>query len=353
MKKKIIIIVSVSLALVLTGMKLLNNQKTVQDKVYHPDPEKKVLVKTQAVKPKNLDKTFTYTGTFRPFREIMLIPQYQGEVTNVFFDEGDVVPKGKQLLQIDDEMLRAQYISVQATYENAKRNFERYEKASASEGISKMQYDNYLQQYKHAESQLKQLEKSIRLARLSAPFTGTITLRNVEIGTVIGNNTNIGRLTDLTQLKLEIAVPESEISLFQEGEQIAIKTDVYPTQELIGNIDYVADRSDDSHNYTVKVLLQNNQDTELKAGMYGKAIVNKDLQENTLVISRSALLGSAKNPQVYVINDDSTVSLRKILIGSSNSLEIEVIDGLREGDQVVVSGQINIADGSRVKIAKN
>lgn len=350
MKNKIIIIVIALLAVVFTGVKLLSNQKTVQDKVYRPDPDKKVLVKAQAVEPEDLDKTFVYTGTFKPLREIMLIPQSQGDVTGIYFQEGDVVQEGKLLLQIDDEMLRAKHISAQAAYETAKRNFERYEKASESEGVSKMQYDNYWQQYKEAESQLKQLEKNIRLTRLTAPFSGTITLKDVEIGSVVSGSSNVGRLTDLSQVKLEIAVPENEITLFSEGEQITIQTDIYPSQNLTGRIDYVADRADDSHNYIVKILLKNSKNAQLKAGMYGRAVVNKDLHKATLIIPRSALLGSAKNPQVYVIANNA-VSLRKIQTGGSNGQQIEVIEGLKQGEQVVTSGQINLADGSKVEIA--
>lgn len=352
MKKKIIIIVLVLLVVSFTAVKLFSNQKAVQEKVYRPDPDKKVLVKAQVVEPKDLDKTFVYTGTLQPFREIMLIPQSEGEVTSVYFNEGDVVQQGKLLLQIDDEMLRAKYISSQATYETAKRNFERYEKASESEGVSKMQYDNYWQLYKDAESQLKQLDKNIRLSKLTAPFSGTVTAKDVEVGTVVNKNGNVGRLTDLSQLKLEIAVPENEITLFKEGETASVKTDLYPTQVLTGKIDYVSDRADDSHNYIVKILLKNNnKGIALKAGMYGTAIMKKDLQAATLIIPRSALLGSAKNPQVFVV-ENNVATLRSIHTGSSNGLEVEVIEGLKQGEQVILSGQINLSEGSKVQVAQ-
>jgi RND family efflux transporter MFP subunit len=330
---------------------LFSNQQTVQEKVYRPDANKKVLVKAQAVTPKDLDRTFTYTGTFRPFKEVMLMPQAQGKVTGLYFEEGSAIPEGKLLVQIDDELLRAQYIAAEASYETAKRNFERYEKASESEGVSKMQYDSYWQQYKNAESQLKQLDKNIRLSKIIAPFAGTITQKDVEIGSVVNTSNAIGRLTDLSQLKLEIAVPEKEIYLFQEGENATIQTDLYPGHNFTGKIDYVSDRADDSHNYTVKILIKNNKANELKAGMYGTAMMNKDLQASTLIIPRSALLGSAKNPQVFVVQND-TASLRNIQTGSSNGLEIEVINGLKAGEVVVVSGQINLSNGSPVSITQ-
>ncbi|HEY9045859.1 MAG TPA: efflux RND transporter periplasmic adaptor subunit [Ohtaekwangia sp.] len=351
MIKKIIFTIVALLVTALAAVKLFSNQQTVQEKVYRPDADKKVLVKAQTVEPKDLNRVFTYTGTFRPFREVMLTPQVEGKVTALYFEDGSVIPEGKLLVQIDDELLRAQYISAEASYETAKRNFERYEKASESEGVSKMQYDSYWQQYKNAESQLKQLDKNIRLNKIVAPFAGTITQKDVEIGSVVNKNNAVGRLTDLSQLKLEISVPEKEIYLFHEGENASIQTEIYPGQNLTGKIDYVSDRADDSHNYTVKILIKNTKATELKAGMYGTAVIGKDLQTSTLVIPRSALLGSAKNPQVFVVQND-TATLRDIQTGSSNGLEIEVIKGLKQGEVVVFSGQINLSNGSPVTIAQ-
>ena len=351
MTKKIVIAIVALLVIALAAVKLFSNQQTVEEKVYRPDANKKILLKAQAVTPKDLDKTFTYTGTFRPFREVMLTPQVEGRVTALYFEEGSVIPEGKLLVQIDDELLRAQYISAEASYETARRNFERYEKASESEGVSKMQYDNYWQQYKNAESQLKQLDKNIRLSKIIAPFAGTITQKNVETGSVVDPKGSVGRLTDLSQLKLEIAVPENEIYLFKEGENATIQTEIYSGQSLTGKIDYVSDRADDSHNYTVKILLKNSHAKELKAGMYGRAVMSKDLQAATLTIPRSALLGSAKNPQVYIVESDKAV-LRDVVTGNSNGLEIEVVNGLKSGEVVVVSGQINLSNGTPVTITK-
>ncbi|NJK97454.1 MAG: efflux RND transporter periplasmic adaptor subunit, partial [Bacteroidales bacterium] len=333
----------------LVAWKLASNVQTVNDKVYLPDENKKVLVKAQKVVKKDFDFLFSYTGTFLANREIMLVPQIPGEVKEVYFNEGEVVTQGKLLLQIDDAMLQSQHIAAKAAYDMALVNYERFKKASASEGISQMQIDNSLLQLKSAEAQLKQLEINIRKCKIVSPFNGTITYRDVEIGSVVGNNP-VGRLTDISVLKLEVLVPESDIKYFQKNNDVVIQSDVFPNEPIKGKIEFVSDRGDKAHNYVVKIKVANNSN-KLKAGMYASVTVNKQLHAMSLAIPRLALIGSAKNPQVYVV-ENNKVKLCNIVIGQSNGLETEVLSGIKEGELVVTSGLINLFDGCSVEIAQ-
>jgi len=350
MKTKLILAGFVVVLSVSVAFKLKDNKRIVEENIYRPDVNKKVLVQADTAMPQQLAKTFTYTGTFAPFREVMLVPQVRGEVEAVYFEEGDRVQAGTKLLQIDDDVLQAQYSSAQATYENAKRNLERYQGASQSGGVSNLQLDNLRLSLVNAEAQVKQLAKQIAWSKMTAPFAGTVTLRDVEPGSLVGS-TAVARITDLSQLKLEISVPEKEIFLFQEGESIDIETDLYPGKKLSGKIDQVADRGDNAHNYDVRILVKNNDAMPLKAGMYGTAVLSKGMKEDALVISRAALLGSAKNPQVFVVNN-GTAELRAIRTGNANDAAIEVIEGLQAGDIVATSGHINLSQGSPVAVVK-
>jgi RND family efflux transporter MFP subunit len=350
MKAKIIIVSVITLVLVGVTFKLKSNKRAVEENVYRPDAEKKVLVHALKAEWKKMDQSFAYTGTFAPFREVMLIPQVQGQVKSISFAEGDFVREGKTLVQIDDDLLQAQHISAEANYLNAKRNLERYENASAGGGVSKLQLDNLKLALTSAESTLKQLRKQIELSRITAPFSGTMTLRSTEPGAVVGGSP-VGRITDLSQLKLEISVPEKEAVFFKEGETTKITTDVYPGNIFVGIIDYVSDRGDQAHNYTVRILVRNSTATFLKAGMYGTAVLKRSQEKHVLTIPRSALLGSAKNPQVFVVHDGIAL-FRNIETGVTNSELVEVISGLDAGEMVVTTGHINLSHGSKVDIAK-
>lgn len=351
MKTKIIIISVVTVLLASVTFKLKSNKLTVDANVFRPDVNKKVLVQAESVALIDLERTYSYTGTFTADREVLLIPQVRGEADAIYFNEGDFVKKGKLLLQVDDDLLQSQYAAADASYRNTKRNLERYETASRSGGVSKLQLDNFMLSFETAESQRNQIAKQIELSKISAPFSGTITLRDVEPGSVVGSGA-IARLTDLSQLKLEISVPEKEITLFKAGETAAVETDVFAGKKLSGKIDYVSDRGDNAHNYTVRILVGNNDiDAMLKAGMYGTAVISQDLKKKSLVIPREALLGSAKSPQVFVIENDKAL-LKNIQTGSTTNEYFEVLQGLKEGDKIVTGGHINVGDGAVVQVVE-
>lgn len=351
MKTKIIITTVFTLLLLTVTLKLRSNKHTVEENVYRPDAHKKVPVQAHVTALKGLNKQFSYTGTFTANREVMLVPQVHGQAVGVYFDEGDVVKKGTLLVQVDDDLLQAQYMAADANHQTAKRNLERYENASESGGVSKLQLDNFRLSLTSAESQLKQLAKQIDLSRIIAPFTGTITLRDVEPGSVVGGSP-VARITDLTQLKLEISVPEKEVIFFREGETAEVVTDIYPGRKITGIIDFVADRADHAHNYLVRILITNNDPAAgLKAGMYGTALLNKSFSHDAVMVPRAALLGSAKNPQVFVVEAEKAV-LRNIKTGQAIDESVEVLQGLQAGEVVVTTGHINLADGSNVAIIK-
>lgn len=350
MKSKIITVIIVVVVLAALGYKLAVNAELAKNKAYIPDASKSVIVKAYTVEEKELKYNFEYSGRFIANREVMLIPQAQGEVKQVFFNEGDQVSQGKVLLQVDDELLQSQHMAAKANYENAKTNYERFNKASSSEGISKMQVDGAYLALKSAESQMRQLEIAIRKSKLTAPFSGTITMRDVEPGAVVGG-VPVARLTDVSSLKLEVKVPESDIIYFSEGAEVSVHNELFKDTRFSGKIDFVSDRGDESHNYVVKVRVMNNSKVKLKAGMFGSISLNKKMDVKSLLIPRSALLGSAKKPQVYVVENGKSM-LREVTPGRSNTTEIEVLSGLKAGESVVVSGQINLVDGSNVQVAK-
>jgi len=349
MKKNIIIVIIIAIVLGAAAYKLVANVEVAKNKAYIPELSKAVVVKAQEVLKSNFSYEFTYSGTFIPNREIMLTPQSQGEVKGVYFKEGDMISEGKLLLQVDDAMLQSQMIAAKASYDNAKNNYERFKNASSSEGVTKMQVDGNYLQMKAAESQLKQLEIGIKKAKMTAPFSGTITMRNVEMGSVVGQSP-IARLTDISSLKLEINVPETDIIFFQTGNTVNIKSELYPTESFQGKVEFVSDRGDDSHNYIVKIRVANSSKNKLKAGMYASVTLAKKMDAASLNIPRLALLGSAKKPQVYVAENGKAI-LREIVVGRSNGTSIEVLKGIALGEKVITNGQINLSDSCKITVA--
>jgi RND family efflux transporter MFP subunit len=350
MKKKIAILVVVILAVLAIGIRLASNAEVAKTKAYIPDLNKSILVQTKVLSEQTFNQELRYTGTFQPNREIQLMPQAQGAVTAVYISEGSSVKAGQLLVKIDDALLRSQLIAAQASYQNAKLNAERFQNASKSEGVSQLQLDNANLQLKSAESQLKQLEIAISKCAYKAPFSGMITQKSVEVGTVVGMSP-IARLTDVSTLKLELKIPETDILRFKNNQKVDVISDLFPGVTFKGQVIYVSDRGDESHNYQVLIRVPNQAKNQLKAGMYGQVTLQQQLSPNSLTIPRAALLGSVKKPQVYVVENNLAL-LRNITTGKNNGTEIEVLGGLNKGDVIVVGGQINLTDSCKVTISK-
>jgi RND family efflux transporter MFP subunit len=192
------------------------------------------------------------------------------------------------------------------------------------------------------------LKKQISQYVISAPFSGVITARNFDLGAVVSAGTPLATLTDISSLKLEISVPERYVAQFKNGMSIKVNTDVYPGAIFSGTVWMIASKADASHNYTIKILVPNNS-AALKVGMYGHVIVGNESASRAIGIPRSALIGSAQNPQVYVV-DNGVARIRDIETGAGNARSVEVIKGLRAGEVIVAGGLVNLTDGARVSI---
>lgn len=326
---------------------LYHNKQAVEAKVFQPETHKDILVRAAKATYKPMTFEQQYTGTFMPFREVMLVPLQAGKVTGLFFQEGDQVAEGKLLLQVDVDIARAQLGAAKAAHQNARTQYERLQKAATGDGISQSQLDNALLQTLSSKAQVEQLEKTIENSQLRAPFRGTVTYKDVEKGAVVGNNP-VGRLTDISTLRLAISVPEKEVNNFRKGQRVQVSTDVHPGYAFQGTVDFISDSGDASHNYVVKVRCANEAAHPLKAGMYGNVLLQQQEQQ-TMLVPRAALLGSIKQPQVYVVQDGKA-QLRPVQVGRSNAQEIEVLQGLQAGEQVIVTGLINLRDKAPVKV---
>lgn len=346
--KKILIIIGIVVATALTAWKLSENKKVAEEKVYRNDPNTKVLVKTAKVTLQDLNQVKQWLGTFEPNREIKITSETNGKVIKVGISEGDRVEAGQLIAQVDGDILQYQLIAAQANYEETQTDVKRYQNLTKGEAVAQIQLEKANLAMKSAESQLKVLQKQLKNTTVVAPFSGTITAKMFDLGSVVAPNAPLAQLTDISLLKLVINVPENEIIKFKEGQQVQVSTDVFPNQSFAGQVSMISAKSDNAHNFPVQILVNNSGQNRLRVGMYGSVIVDNNLKASTLTIPRTALIGTAKQPQVYVMENGKSV-LRDIQVGVANEEVYEVIGGLKEGETVIIAGQVNLENGTLVK----
>jgi RND family efflux transporter MFP subunit len=346
--KKVIIALVIIIAVGLTAWKLAGNKKIAEEKVYRRDPNTQVLVKTAKVTLQALNQAQTWLGTFEPNREIKILSETNGKVVKVGISEGDRVSAGQVIAQVDSDILQYQLLAAEANYQETQADVRRYQNLTKGEAVAQIQLEKANLAAKSAESQLKILQKQLKNTTIIAPFSGTITAKTFDLGSVLGVGAPLAQLTDISAVKLVISVPEKDILKFKEGQSVNVTTDVFPDQQFAGRVSMISAKGDNAHNYPVQIMVSNSSANMLRAGMYGSVVIGNSLKTNALLIPRNALIGTAKQPQVFVLENGKAV-LKNIQIGFANADYYEVTEGLKEGEIVIISGQVNLENGTPVK----
>lgn len=200
---------------------------------------------------------------------------------------------------------------------------------------------------KSAEIQKKQLQKQLKSTTIVAPFSGVITKKLIDLGSMIGPGTPVVEITDISSLKLTVSVPERDIMKFKLNQKVQVSADVYAGKVFEGTVSNLSVQADKAHNFKVQITVRNTNQ-EIMAGMYGSVSLANSKSVTSLAIPRKALVGSSKNPQVYVIRNGKAY-LTSFNAGTSDGDFIEVISGIAKTDKIVVKGQVNLQDKSNVK----
>jgi RND family efflux transporter MFP subunit len=345
--KKIIIAIAMLSLVGLTALKLSSNKKEAEAKIYKADPNKSILVETAKLQTRQLSGEQTYLGTFEPVRENKIASEGQGKVIKVGVSEGQYVKEGQLIAKLDDEMMNLQMESMQISLEGQQKDVSRYTNLSKTDAAPAVQLEKAELGTRATQAQMNQIKKQIRSTTITAPFSGIVTMRMFDLGSVVTPGVPLVQLTDISSLKLGVNVPERDLKNFAVGQSLTVESDVNPGVKFNGRIVEIAAKGDASHNFTVKVLVASKN--TLRAGMYGSVSKINNLASNALTIPRIALVGSPKDGKVYVVENGKAV-LKTFSAGVITDEYVEVISGLSGNEEVVISGQINLKDGDKVSV---
>ncbi len=349
MKKVILIVILILVIASVIGI-LFRNKARNQMKITKSIDLTSIPVTVTNVGIQKIDETLTLVGTLYGNTEVSILSETQGKVIAVKVNIGDKVSKGSLLVKIDDEMKQASLLSAQANYENAKIDYERYKKLNEVKSVNDAQLEQAGQALKLTESQFIIARRQLNDTKIVAPISGVITSRLVEIGSVVNNGTPIVNIVDISTLKLKVNVPENDVFKLKVGQEVDLKTEVYQGIIFKGKIKSISDKSDDSHTYPIEVTLPNSKEYPLKSGMFARVSLKTESKDDAVVITRNALVGSVRNPQVFVI-EKNIARLKNVRIGGESGDYLEVTSGLSAGEVVVTSGQINLKDSAHVSIS--
>lgn len=352
--KNILTVIIIIGLLVWGGITLVKNKRISEEETrFVAMQNDSVAVNVAQVSYQQIQTEYIANGIFRAEQELEITSEIPGKVIRVMVEEGEKVKQGQTLAVIRGEAQSIDLGAAEASYQNAFRDNQRMEKALETGGVTQQQVDMSRLQLKSAKSQLEQAQLRVGDTQVKSSIEGVINMKMIEPGSFVSPGVPMFEVVNVSGLKLRVEVDENQVANFKTGDSVKVKAGVYPDKEFFGKISFVASKATASLNFPVEIKLDNQQNL-LKAGMYGTAFFSSAQREGkiepALVIPREAFVGGLNNAEVFVLDNDNSVHLQKVVIGRIFGDQVEILQGLTQDQTVVTGGQINLTDGALVRI---
>jgi membrane fusion protein (multidrug efflux system) len=309
-----------------------------------------VPVNIQIVKDTTLDNSIDVTGTIDANERVSLISQTAGNITSINFTEGSQVRKGQVLVRVYNQDLQASLKQNEYQVALAKQNEYRNRILLQKEAVSRQEYDTALSSYNSLRAQSEMIKAQISRTEIRAPFSGTIGLRNVSPGGYLSPSTPIATLVNTSVMKITFSVPERYLPLIKPGGKITFNT-ASSTKSFPATI-YAIEPSVNETSRTITVRARAiNTKNEIAAGGFAKINLALEQIPRTIMVPTQAVVPDIKTSNVFVAKNGMAVA-RPVKTGTRTDTQIEITEGLKEGDSVVVTGIIQMRPKAPLKIIK-
>jgi membrane fusion protein (multidrug efflux system) len=307
-----------------------------------------VNVEVTVIRPDTLANVIYATGTILPNEKVELRNEVPGRVTGIYFDEGTEVQEGTLLLRINDEDLQAQLNKNAVQEKMAQEEEFRKKNLLNIRAISQEEYDLVANQLESVKAENQILEAQVAKTRIYAPFGGKIGLRNVSPGSYLPSNTVIATLQQVDPVKIEFAVPEKYSKEVRPGMEIRFSMD-YSPESYKGRI-YAVESGVDEATRTIKVRATcPNPGRNLIPGTFTRISILLEEIKDAIKVPSESVIGDISGNKVFIVSNGKAKSV-PIKTGIRTESDIQVIDGLQPGDSLILTGLLQINDGSPLLI---
>ncbi|MGK3119181.1 efflux RND transporter periplasmic adaptor subunit [Pseudomonas corrugata] len=366
LRRRMLIMLGVVLlvVLLLAGYKAFSVYQQIQ-MFSAPKPPVSVAVASATEQP--WQSRLPAVGSLKALQGVDLSLEIAGTVQKVLFQSGQKVKAGQPLLQLDSEVESAQLETAEADLGLSQLDFGRGRQLVGSQAISKGEFDRLSAQLKKNQATVNQLKAALDKKRIVAPFSGTIGIRQVDVGDYLASGTVIATLQDLSSLYVDFYIPEQTVPRLAVAQAINVGVSAYPGQTFVGSISAINPKIEDStRNVLVRATLAN-PDGKLLPGMFANLQVILPDVADGIVVPESAVTYTLYGNSMYVVTqkkgadgnlekDDKgqpvlIVERRFVETGERRDGLVLVTKGVQSGEQVVIAGQIKLDNGTHIVIS--
>lgn len=337
------------------GMKWFGNQ--MMNEFIDNMPTPPVTISSTTVTPQQWVARLNAVGSLVAVKGADLTAEVDGTITKISFESGQSVEAGTELLSLESVAERGELARLEAQAKLAEIEQRRREKLYKRGTISKSEYDTALAETNVAKAAVEAQRGRLNLKTLRAPFGGELGIRRVALGQYLRAGDKIVTLQSLDPIELDFSLPEKQLGKVNPGRSIEIVVDALGGRQFSGEIIAVEPKIDaQTRNFDVRARFANPEKV-LKPGLFAKVTVNLGEPTQVLVLPKTAIQYSSYGDSVFVIRQQEggdaealDVIQRFVTLGEARGDFIEVISGVKEGDEVASTGLLKLRSGQPVTI---
>jgi membrane fusion protein (multidrug efflux system) len=271
-------------------------------------------------------------------------------VEKVLFQDGALVKRGDVLARLESAEESAGLEETRTALDEQTRQFERVKALREKDMVAEQEFDTARSALDAANARFLAAQARLQDRIITAPFEGVLGIRQVGPGTLVTPGSAITTLDDLSVIKIDFTVPETLLAELAVGQSVEARCAAWPDERFAGKVTSIDSRVDPTTRAVAVQARAPNPDRRLRTGML-LTVELASRPRDAVAVPEKALIAYADKQYVFVLRDDQTVTQRGVTLGERVAGWVEVEDGLKRGDTIVVDGMMDLRDGARVLVS--
>lgn len=306
-----------------------------------------IAVEVAKVKASDFSDEAAAVGNLKSGESVVLRPETPGRVATINFRDGTIVSKGTVLVELDAAIQSAELQQARANLALARSNHQRNQELLLKKFLSQQALDNSAAALKVQEATVQLAEAKLAKMQIKAPFNGMVGLRNVSVGDYVKEGQDLINIEDIGTLRVDFKLPESYLGRVSKGQTVEVTSDALPGQHFKAVLDAVDPMVDQGGRAISSRARLDNAAGKLRPGLFVRVRLLFGERQHVLMLPEQAIVPGTQ-PAVFKVTDGKAV-LVKVRLGVRRAAQVEVLEGLVEGDVVVTAGQLKLRDGASVR----
>ena len=329
------------------------------------EKENLVNVRVLPAEKKKVQPYLETTGTLNADEEVTVSSEVDGIIRQIKVEEGSIVNKGSLLVEINEidysldwKRSEAALKQAEANLDNAQTEYKRQEALYKEELVTKQQFDDITTKVALAKAALDGAKATLAISRekltrtkIYSPLNGAVKEKKVSVGDYVRNGTPLLQLIRVNPLKLNFTVSEKDAASIKIGQEVAFSVDSYPAKQFKGKVSLFYPNVEEKTRTLQAEALVNNSDRLLKPGFFARTLIYTSAPREVVLAPITALLYDNSVIRIFVVEGNKARE-RVIKIGGKYGESVEVLEGLKELEQIVVVGQNNLSEGVKINVAR-